>query len=80
MVSAMQSKKLIVTLILASVWVSACGYKAPVYIPTPEQQRELDAREARIKARAEAAERLKKTSQATKQVNEASSQTSSPRK
>lgn len=55
MIRAMPSKNLILTLILTSVGVSACGYKAPVYLPTPEQQRELDAKEARIKARKQAA-------------------------
>ncbi len=41
----------IVTLLVGSVGLSACGYKAPLYIPTPEQQQKLQEREARIQAR-----------------------------
>lgn len=56
----------IVTLIFISLMVSACGYKAPVYYPTPEQKQEIADREARIKARKEArreAERQKKAAE-----------------
>lgn len=45
---------LIVTPVLASVLISACGYKAPVYYPTPAQRQELKEKEERIKARKEA--------------------------
>ncbi|NEN75584.1 hypothetical protein F9B74_04475 [Pelistega sp. NLN82] len=46
--------KLIVTLILMSIGISACGYKAPVYYPTEAQRQELAEKEARIKARKQA--------------------------
>ncbi|NLA51541.1 MAG: hypothetical protein GX860_05345 [Alcaligenaceae bacterium] len=46
-------KKILLALGLAFL-LSACGQKTPVYLPTAEQQRELDARDARIKARKEA--------------------------
>ena len=50
-------KKLILTLLLAGVGLSACGYKAPVYYPTPEQRKELQEKQARIEARKQAAQR-----------------------
>lgn len=83
----MLPKKPIVTLILASVGMSACGYKAPVYLPTPEQQQELDAKAARIKARQEAAKQKpaltvqqseQETAPSTKQVKPESSETMQP--
>lgn len=54
LVNIMHRKTLIVTLILASVGLSACGYKAPVYYPSAAQRQELKEKEARIKARKEA--------------------------
>ena len=46
-------KKILLALGLAFL-LSACGQKTPVYLPSAEQQRELDERDARIKARKEA--------------------------
>lgn len=51
------SKRLILTLILSGVGLSACGYKAPVYYPTPEQRKALQEKEARIEARKQAFKR-----------------------
>ncbi|NLY65764.1 MAG: lipoprotein [Alcaligenaceae bacterium] len=45
----------IVVLVGLSLGVSACGYKTPLYYPTPEQLQQIEAREQRIKARKEAA-------------------------
>ena len=61
----------IVTLILLSVMVSACGYKAPVYYPTQAQLDEIAAREARIKARKEAAAQKKAEEKAAAKAKEA---------
>ena len=54
----------IVTLLVGSVGLSACGYKAPLYLPTPEQKQELQEREARIKARKAKAAAEKKAKRA----------------
>lgn len=61
-------KKLILTLLLAGVGLSACGYKAPVYYPTPEQRKELQEKQARIEARKQAAQRQQE--EAEKQAKE----------
>ena len=45
----------IVTLLAMAVGLSACGYKAPLYIPTPEQKQKMLEREQRIEARKKAA-------------------------
>ncbi len=47
---------IIVTLLVGSVGLTACGYKAPLYLPTPEQKQKLQEREERIKARKAKAE------------------------
>lgn len=70
----------IVTLILFSVMVSACGYKAPVYYPTQAQLNEIAAREARIKARKEArreAERQKKAAEKAEREAQATAEKAS---
>lgn len=46
-------KKLLLTAVVV-VLLSACGQKMPLYLASPEQQRTLDERDARIKARKEA--------------------------
>lgn len=46
-------KNIILALALVLL-LSACGQKTPVYLPSASQQRELDERDARIKARKEA--------------------------
>lgn len=61
----------IVTLILASMALSACGYKAPVYYPTRAQLDEIAAREARIKARKEAAAKKRAEEKAAAKAQEA---------
>ena len=70
----------IVTLILVSVMVSACGYKAPGYYPTQAQLNEIAAREARIKARKEArreAERQKKAAEKAEREAQAAAEKAS---
>ncbi len=47
---------IIVTLLVGSVGLTACGYKAPLYLPTAEQKQKLQEREERIKARKAKAE------------------------
>jgi len=42
------------------VGLTACGYKAPLYLPTAEQKQKLQEREERIKARKAKAEAEKK--------------------
>jgi predicted small lipoprotein YifL len=56
-------KRLILTLLLAGVGLSACGYKAPVYYPTPEQRKELQEKQARIEARKQAAQHQQEESE-----------------
>ncbi|PJX27703.1 hypothetical protein CAP48_00455 [Advenella sp. S44] len=52
--------------------LTACGYKAPLYIPTPEQKQKLQEREARIEARkAKAAAEKKAKRDAVSDVNAA---------
>lgn len=46
-------KKLLLAVISVFL-LSACGQKMPLYLASPAQQRALDEREARIKARKEA--------------------------
>ena len=77
-------KKLIVTLILVCVGVSACGFKAPLYYPTPAQRAELEAKEKRIQARKEArraqerADREARKAQAEKEAQQASEHNRQP--
>ena len=54
---------IIVTLLVGSVGLTACGYKAPLYLPTAEQKQKLQEREERIKARKAKAEAEKKAKQ-----------------
>ena len=61
----------IVTLIVISTMISACGYKAPVYYPTQAQKDQIAAREARIKARKEAAAQKKAEEKAAAKAKEA---------
>ncbi len=71
LVKTMHRKTLIVTLILASVGLSACGYKAPVYYPTAAQRQELKEKEERIKARKEARKAQQKADKAKQQEDAA---------
>lgn len=71
LVNIMHRKTLIVTLILASVGLSACGYKAPVYYPTAAQRQELKEKEERIKARKEARKAQQKADKAKQQEDAA---------
>ena len=70
----------IVTLIVISTMISACGYKAPVYYPTQAQKDQIAAREARIKARKEArreAERQKKAAEKAEREAQAAAEKAS---
>ncbi len=49
--------------------LSACGYKAPLYIPTPEQQQKLEEREQRIQARKDNAAAEKKAKAEQERAN-----------
>lgn len=49
---ATQTKTLLTLCIC--ILLTACGQKTPVYLPTAAQQKELDDRAARIKARKQA--------------------------
>ena len=40
-----------VVLLLALTSLVGCGIKGPLYIPTPQQQREMDEREKRLEER-----------------------------
>nr|WP_226817252.1 lipoprotein [Advenella sp. FME57] len=65
-VSAPSIKRLvaiIVTLLVGSVGLTACGYKAPLYLPTAEQKQKLQERDERIKARKAKAEAEKRAKQ-----------------
>lgn len=75
----------IVTLILVSMMLSACGYKAPVYYPTQAQRQKIAEREARIEARKAAAKQAaaekkaaEKTSKEATQASQAVPQASAP--
>ncbi len=74
LVKIMHRKTLIVTLILASVGISACGYKGPVYYPTAAQRKELQERDERIKARKEARKAQKQAEAAAKKAEAAKTQ------
>ncbi|WP_193090054.1 lipoprotein [Advenella sp. FME57] len=54
---------IIVTLLVGSVGLTACGYKAPLYLPTAEQKQKLQERDERIKARKAKAEAEKRAKQ-----------------
>ncbi|MDO5666706.1 MAG: lipoprotein [Alcaligenaceae bacterium] len=48
------TQKKLLSAVIAAFLLSACGQKTPVYLPSAAQQRALDERDARIKARKEA--------------------------
>ena len=48
------TRKKLLFAMTAVLLLSACGQKTPVYLPSAAQQRALDERDARIKARKEA--------------------------
>ncbi len=60
----------IVTLLAMAVGLSACGYKAPLYIPTPEQKQKLQEREQRIEARKKAAAQKRQAETAARSASE----------
>jgi predicted small lipoprotein YifL len=42
---------LVVVVLLASVLLSGCGLKGPLYLPTPQQEREMAERKKRLEER-----------------------------
>jgi predicted small lipoprotein YifL len=54
----------LVVLMLASALLSACGLKGPLYLPTPQQEREMAERKKRLEEREQREKQQQQTSQA----------------
>jgi predicted small lipoprotein YifL len=53
----------LVVVMLASALLPACGLKGPLYLPTPQQEREIAERKKRLEEREERERQQQQTSQ-----------------
>jgi predicted small lipoprotein YifL len=71
------SMRRLVVVMLASALLPACGLKGPLYLPTPQQEREIAERKKRLEEREEREKQQQQASQ-TQQPAQQSKQPQPP--